>query len=73
MQIDKDGILKVKWEKLEETKLMNAPNILAICEYGAYRLGRLVNGEFYEMDYTHISRHRKVEIDKYAELPEIED
>lgn len=65
--------LILKWKKLEDTKLMNAPNILAICEYGAYRLGRLVNGEFYELDYTHISRHRKVKIEKYTELPEIEE
>ena len=61
----------LRWEKLEETKLMNCAHILAIDEYGAYQLGRIVNGEFYILDYRHISRHRKITIEKYAELPEI--
>ncbi len=61
----------LKWEKLEETKLMNCQNILAVDCCDSYHLGKIVNGEFYELDYRHISRHRIVDIVKYAELPEV--
>ncbi len=62
--------LLLKWENLEETKVMNCTNILAVDDCGIYHLGKIVNGDFYELDYRHISRHRKIDIVKYIELPQ---
>ena len=58
-----------EWQRLEDTGLMNCPDILAIDDMGCYYLGKLVNGKFYEPDHRRMSRHREVDIVKYKELP----
>jgi len=67
---DESNTLTLKWERLEETGLMNAENILGLDCYNNYYLGNLVNGELFIRDRIQRSGYRKVEIEKYAELPE---
>lgn len=64
---------ELKWEKLEDTKLINWPNILAVDCDDVYRLGRLYNGRFYERNFSHYIGYREVKIVKYVELPDLEE
>ena len=61
--------ITLQWEMQEETKLMNAQNILGY-DCGVYYLGRFVNGKFFIPDRLQRAGFREVEIEKYAELPE---
>ena len=65
--------LTIKWEQQNKTGLMNASNILAVDYGGMYQLGRFVNGEFHCFNPLVMGGYEKVDIEKYAELPEVCD